>query len=214
MLNIVRANNSLTVTEKDDLIEAICNNCLFGIDYGKDPPLARIARINMYLHGDGGSRIYYADTLDKRFEPSHLEGDAEIAQNVEELRDLLRDNGGFDVVLTNPPFSMNKELKNDSEAVIVKQYDLAKRDKSSNALRPSLRSSVMSLERYWDLLKPGGRLLTVIDDTLLSSGNFAYVRRLHPGAVFDPRNYFVAGRYVSSFGLPSQNLGLVPGKET
>jgi len=114
--------------------------------------------------------------LDKRFEPSHLEGDAETVENVEELRKLLKEEGGFDIVLTNPPFSMKKEMKNDSEAVILKQYDLAKKKKSSGALRPSLRSSVMSIERYYDLLKEGGKLITVIDDTLLSSGNFDYLR--------------------------------------
>ena len=32
------------------------------------------------------------------------------------------------------------------------------------------------MERYYNLLKPGGKLITVIDDTLLSSGNFAYLR--------------------------------------
>ena len=34
----------------------------------------------------------------------------------------------------------------------------------------------MFMERYYDLLRHGGRLLTVIDDTLLSSDNFSYVR--------------------------------------
>jgi type I restriction enzyme M protein len=114
--------------------------------------------------------------LDKRLEASHLEGDAEIVENVEELHKLVKEEGGFDVVLTNPPFSMKKELRNESEAVILKQYDLARKSESSGALRPSLRSSVMSIERYYDLLKDDGRLITVIDDTLLSSGNFDYLR--------------------------------------
>ena len=34
----------------------------------------------------------------------------------------------------------------------------------------------MFVERYRDLLMPGGRLFTVIDETLLSSVNFDYVR--------------------------------------
>jgi type I restriction enzyme M protein len=32
---------------------------LFGIDAAKDPKLVRIARINMYLHGDEWDRVYY-----------------------------------------------------------------------------------------------------------------------------------------------------------
>ena len=30
-----------------------------------DPALARIARMNMFLHGDGGSKIFQLDSLDK-----------------------------------------------------------------------------------------------------------------------------------------------------
>src|SRR5207247_2268607 len=68
MRNRIRANKTLSITEKDDLIETLANECLYGLDFGKNPPIARIARINMYLHGDGGSRIYYADALDKHLE--------------------------------------------------------------------------------------------------------------------------------------------------
>ena len=183
MRNTIRANESLTTKEKEDLIDAVCNECLYGIDYGKDPPLARIARINMYLHGDGGSRIYYADALDPSLDTSTRNDDPEVVQNIQELKETLQGEWNFDVVLTNPPFSMTKEAKNPSERRILEQYDLARKDKSSSALCPSLRSSVMFLERYWHVLKPGGRLITVIDDTLLSSSVFSYVREFHPGEI-------------------------------
>ena len=68
MRNAVRANDSLNDSEKERLIETISSGRLYGIDFAKDPPLARVARINMYLHGDGGSRIYEADALDKSLE--------------------------------------------------------------------------------------------------------------------------------------------------
>ena len=174
MRNKVRCNTSLSSTERNTLIEKIANECIYGIDYGKDPPLARIARINMYLHGDGGSRIYYADALDKIVDDKAI-GDSEVVQNMEELRDKLRDVN-FDVVLTNPPFSMAKEFKNPSERRVLEQYDLSRVSATSTRTRPSLRSSVMFLERYSDVLRPGGRLVTVIDETLLSSGDFGYVR--------------------------------------
>jgi type I restriction enzyme M protein len=175
MRNQLRSNSSLSAEERKSLIESIGNECFYGVDYGKDPPLARIARINMYLHGDGGSRIYYADGLDKHLDSSH-EKDAEIVQNIEELRALIAGTGHFDVVLTNPPFSMTKERRNESERRILEQYDLAKRSTTAISLRPSLRSSIMFLERYYDLLRPGGKLVTIIDDTLLASTMFAYVR--------------------------------------
>jgi len=174
MRNTVRENGSLSRQEKDSLIDQVANNCIYGIDYGKDPPLARIARINMYLHGDGGSRIYYADTLDKAID-SQTREDPEVIQNMQELREFI-DNARFTVVLTNPPFSMTKEEKNPSERRILEQYKLGRKNDMSAGLRPSLRSSVMFVERYCDLLEPGGKLITVIDDTLMSSDKFKYVR--------------------------------------
>jgi type I restriction enzyme M protein len=175
MRNQVRANASLSPDQRDQLISTLCSECLFGVDAGKQPPLARIARINMYLHGDGGSRIYYADALDKQLLSPHG-ADPEIVQNVGELRDRLQAGLRFHVVLTNPPFSMSKELRNEADKKILSVYDLAKKDRDSVTLRSSLRSSVMFLERYYDLLLPGGMLLTVIDDTLLASANFNFVR--------------------------------------
>ena len=101
MRNKVRENGSLSVQEKDALIGRVANECVHGIDYGKDPPLARIARINMYLHGDGGSHIYAADALDKAVD-STAWSDPETVQNMRELRDNLS-RSRFNVVLTNPP---------------------------------------------------------------------------------------------------------------
>jgi type I restriction enzyme M protein len=175
MRNQVRANDNLSKDQKEDLIAKLCNECLYGIDAGKQPPLARIARINMYLHGDGGSRIYYADALDKELNSPHGV-DPEIVRNVAELRDSLASGLRFDVVLTNPPFSMSKEWRVESDKRLLAGYSLAKRDGNSITPRSSLRSSVMFLERYWDVLKAGGMLLTVIDDTLLASGKFDFVR--------------------------------------
>ena len=122
MRNKVRVDSSLSSQEKDKLIDLVANDCIYGIDYGQDPPLVRIARINMYLHGDGGSRIYYADALDKIIDSSNRV-DPEIVSNMQELKENL-DRSFFDVILTNPPFSMTKEAKNPSDLRILKQYTL------------------------------------------------------------------------------------------
>ena len=175
MRNRIRDNQSLTDTERRTLLEKVCNDCLYGIDYGKEPPLARIARINMYLHGDGGSRIYYADGLDKNLD-STREKDPEVVHNVEELRQALAQPLLFDVVLTNPPFSMTKSLKNETGSEILQQYVLGHRKKGTSKLRSSLRSSVMFIERYADLLRPGGMLITVIDESILAGPQYGFVR--------------------------------------
>ena len=174
MRNAARANGSLTNKQRELLIDYICNECIYGIDFGKSPPIARIARINMYLHGDGGSRIYYADALDKEVKPMPGQ-DMEVTKNLRELQQAIADGLRFNAVLTNPPFSMTKELTNEQEGRVLKLYNLGK-VAGTTRFRSSLRSNVMFMERYRDLLVPGGRLLTVIDDTLLASNDFSYVR--------------------------------------
>lgn len=175
MRDKVRSNDSLSSEKKEAIIQKISNESIYGVDLGKDPPLARIARANMYLHGDGGSHIYYADALDKEI-LSFAGEDRELERDLNELRSFFSDSPNFDVILTNPPFSMAKEWKNPYERRILQKYKIARRDETSSAFRPSLRSSILYMERYYELLKPGGKFLTVIDDTLLSSAVFRFVR--------------------------------------
>ncbi len=174
MRNQVRANRSLSRAEQEALIARICNESIYGVDFGTSPPIARIARINMYLHGDGGSRIYAADALDK--ELATVPGqEVELTRDQEELKTAIADGLRFQCVLTNPPFSMTKELRNETEGRILRQYDLAGMPGTSR-YRGSLRSNAMFMERYRDLLEDGGRLLTVIDDSLLAGDDFGFVR--------------------------------------
>ena len=175
MRDKIRKNASLSGPEKESLIEQVCNRSFYGIDYSKDPPLSRIARINMYLHGDGGSRIYFADGLDKMLDGSQ-EKDPEIIHNMKELHEHFATPMLFDVVLTNPPFSMTKSKSNDTERAILEQYTMARKNPTSGQLRSSLRSSVMFFERYADLLRPGGLLLTVIDESILAGPEYDFVR--------------------------------------
>ncbi len=174
MRNAVRRNNSLSREAKEKLIDQICNESLYGVDFGKSPPVARIARINMYLHGDGGSRIYYADALDKSLVSAPGQ-EAELTKDQEELKGAVDSGMRFQCVLTNPPFSMTKELSNETEARVLKQYDLA-RIEGTSRFRNSLRSNAMFMERYRDLLVEGGRMLTVIDDGMLAGDDFGNVR--------------------------------------
>jgi type I restriction enzyme M protein len=198
MRNEVRANHSLSEKESSRLNEQIANEALFGIDAGQDPPLARIARINMYLHGDGGSRIYAADSLDKTVQTGV--GDA-ASSELDELRKILMKGGGFDIALTNPPFSMGYSNNLPSEAQILEEYALARYGhEGTTKIRPSLSSRIMFIERYADLLKPGGRLLTVIDDATLNTGNLAYARSFI-------REQFIVRAIISLPGDAFQRVG-------
>ncbi len=175
MRNKIRNNSSLSIKEKEELLDKLSNEHLYGIDAGVEPPIARIARTNMYLHGDGGSRIYFTDALDKELLSDKSE-ETEVQLDKEELKQRIENGLRFDVALTNPPFAMRYELANTSEARVLSQYELARADDTTTRLKKSLRSSALFIERYCDLLRPGGKLLTVIDDTILSGKEYQYVR--------------------------------------
>lgn len=171
----VEQNVSLSDTQKQALKAQIAEKHVYGVDLGKEPPLARIARMNMYLHGDGGSSIFQADILDK--EIKNLDKDAELTAERNELRAMLKAGGVFDVVLTNPPFAKAYERKTDNEARILDGYDIAFTTKGGKRVqKPSLKSSLMFLERYHDLLVCGGRLVTIIDDGILSGDDYRWFR--------------------------------------
>ena len=62
LIAATRNDKRFTNTQRKQKINDICNNHLFGIEANER--ICRIARINMYLHGDGGSHIFHGDGLD------------------------------------------------------------------------------------------------------------------------------------------------------
>jgi type I restriction enzyme M protein len=167
----VSETGALSTGERNKLLTRIKEDAIFGIDVGREPPIARIARINMYLHGDGGSRIYIAEALDKTLEHQGYLS-AETAAEVKELRRHLTDGGGFDVILTNPPFSKEYDPKVSNSRKLLAEYEV----QGLVGKKASVRSSILFLERYADLLKPGGRVLAVIDDSILGGDRYAWAR--------------------------------------
>lgn len=91
--------------------------------------------------------------------------DQELATERKELKSIL-EMTSFDVVLTNPPFSMKYEQSKEDEKRILDQYEIAS---LGGKIAASLKSNIMFIERYCDLLKPGGKLLTVIDESVLNT---------------------------------------------
>lgn len=187
MKGLISNNNSYSDLKKNELIDKLCSNHIFGIDAAKDPKLARIARINMYLHGDGGSQIYMGDALNKEMSIDRTDSQ-EFQDKMEDMKDVFKPNT-FDVVITNPPFSMEYASKDPEQLKILKQYDLA----GPTTNPRSLRAGVMFIERYYGLLKPAGKLITVIDNTILNSNQFSYVQDYI-------RNHFIIKAVISLHG--------------
>ena len=190
------SNTSLSDERRSYLLNNVANSAICGIDAGTDPMVARIARINMYLHGDGGSRVYSTDALRIPPEPSPSDT-AEMKEEIRELRLLLTEGPPFDAVLTNPPFSMDYSDDVPEEKDILQKYELTS---YGGTRRRSLRSAVLFIERYWQLMRPGGILLTVIDDSVLSGKKMSFVRDFI-------REKFIIRAIVSLHGDAFQRAG-------
>lgn len=184
MIQKVRKLKGLSNLEKKSLEDKIRNQSIYGIDAGSDPKIYRIARMNMYLHGDGGSNIFFADSIDKkisRIGPPNSEVDFEL----KEVRKLMDgDKKKFDVILSNPPFSVKYSREDSEQAKVMDQYDLCF---EGNQKRKSLLSSVMFLERYRDLVSDSGRILAIIDESILSGDSYKSVRD------YIRRNFIIEG---------------------
>ncbi len=165
LLSSLRNDTRFSPKQKEELGEKIRNECLFGIEANER--VARTARINMYLHGDGGSHIFHGDGLDN--EPVLAEDMSD--ERKREVRDHIDkiENSSFDLVLTNPPFSMSYKAENDEEERILRQLSVAD---GAN----SVKSNILFLQRYYDLLKPGGEMMIVLDDTVLNGSTQKKVR--------------------------------------
>jgi len=186
MSKIINMNATLTNVQQDKLMDKLTTESLYGVDAGKDPPIARISRINMYLHGDGGSRIYFLDSLDKKLTIDKTMINRELKRDREELKKLLYNGLRFNVVLTNPPFAMRYSKKKPDDEKILEHYELAYVEaKKTKKMKASLRSSVMFLERYSELLEPHGKFLTLIDESILNTDSNEPIR------AFIKRNFVI-----------------------
>ena len=165
----VNANESLSNQAKKERRHAISNDQIYGIDFAKSPNLAKIARLNMYLHGDGGSRIYNVDGLDLDIGHDTTDIPEETTEK-DELRDLKM-AGRVDAVLTNPPFSKRYEKEKLGDARVLSQYEVA-------VGKRNLLAKLMFFEMYFRYLKPRGRLVSVIDDGFLNASSYRWFREM------------------------------------
>lgn len=167
-----------TDDEKAIRVRKLSTECLFGVD--ANARMARVAKMNMIMHGDGHTCVYHYDGL------LNING---VFEN------------RFDLILTNPPFGsrVNKNLLI-SEA--ERFTDLVKKQRNISLYgedyvkslgqvedhigQPLLSlfetgkytniSEVLFIERCLNLLKPEGRMGIVLPDGVLSNENLQAVR--------------------------------------
>ena len=170
-------------TNEDGRLKDLSHNCIFGID--ANPRMARTAKMNMIMHGDGHGGVHHHDGL------LNVNG---IFEN------------RFDVILTNPPFGsrVEKSLKiteadKFTDEAKIKQYTErygVAYIKALEQVNGNIGKSVLSLyesgklsgltevlfiERCLRLLRPGGRLGIVLPEGVLNNTNLQSVRELFEG---------------------------------
>ncbi|MDE2785116.1 MAG: N-6 DNA methylase [Chloroflexota bacterium] len=137
-------------------VHDIASTHLFGVDF--NPVLVRAAQMNLVMHGDGSTNVYHANTL---LPPGEWPEDEpnNVQRNVR--------MGGFDAILTNPPFGDKIQI---DDPHILAQYSLT-------LGRSSVPPDQLFIERSLQLLRPGGRLAIVLPDSILTNPGLLEVRR-------------------------------------
>ena len=176
-------NQELDTIHTDSRLQHLSSDCIFGTD--ANPRMARTAKMNMIMHGDGHGGVHHHDGL------LNVNG---IFEN------------RFDVILTNPPFGsrVEKSLKiteadKFTDEAKIKHYTKRYGEEYIKALEQvngNIGESVLSLydsgklsgltevlfiERCLRLLKPGGRLGIVLPEGVLNNTQLQSVRELFEG---------------------------------
>ena len=173
-----KMNFEVDVNNPKGRLRSLSFDCIYGTD--ANPRMARTAKMNMIMHGDGHGGVHHHDGL----------------LNVNGIWD-----GRFDVILTNPPFGarVDKDIKiteadkfTDETKIkaYVKRYGeeyLAALRQVNDHIGESLLdqfgvgkmsglTEVLFIDRCLNLLKPGGRLGIVLPEGLLNNTNLQNVR--------------------------------------
>lgn len=123
--------------------------------------LGTATKVNMILHGDGSTNIFVGAQKGDGLLPfnEYIKASAPNALNKEfdDKHYTQKVNGQFDLILTNPPFSVS--LDNDTKKKVGKSFLFGEKKNSEN----------LFIERYYQLLKDGGRLAVVLPESVFDT---------------------------------------------
>ena len=151
--------NSLKENNPNQKIHNYISNYVFGIDINKS--IARIAKMKLLLTANVSTNINCFNSLD----------------DLGKLKNSLKQEVGFDIVLTNPPFGA--KINNSS---ILAKYDLGhrwntkKKYNKTKKVLVSQNAEILFIERCLLLLKEGGRMGIVLPNGNLENPSLEYLR--------------------------------------
>lgn len=136
---------------------------IYGIEINFN--LGTAAKVNMILHGDGSTNVFVKDGLlpfkfyDKETAPNFLKQyEQDNAYFDKEV------NGQFNVIITNPPFSV--DLDNETKKNVKREFIFGDKKNSEN----------LFVERWYQLLKPNGRFGVVLPESVFDTTENKYIR--------------------------------------
>ena len=138
--------------------------------YGSEinPNLGTSIKVNMILHGDGSANIFVGsskgDGLSKFSKYQKLDGNNVLEQSKTSLVYAKDVNEAFDVIITNPPFSV--DLDNDTKRTLNSSFIFGGKKNSEN----------LFIERWYQLLKPNGRFGVVLPESVFDTTENKYIR--------------------------------------
>jgi type I restriction enzyme M protein len=127
--------------------------------------LGTATKVNMILHGDGSTNIFVKDGLlpfvkyEKETAPNAMKNSQQDEQYFN--KDI---NGNFDLILTNPPFSV--DLDNETKKTLTKSFIFGNKKNSEN----------LFIERWYQLLRENGRLAAVLPESVYDTTENKYIR--------------------------------------
>lgn len=129
---------------------------IYGTEISTD--LGTAVKVNMILHGDGASNIFCGNDKGDGLAPFRTyikpNGDtSELNHSINKSIYPYELNERFDVILSNPPFSV--KLSEKTQENIKNNFELEYKDNNSE---------VVFIERYYQLLKPKGRMAIVLPE--------------------------------------------------
>lgn len=136
---------------------------IYGIEHNFN--LGTASKVNMILHGDGSTNIFVKDGLlpfcyySKETAPNALNN-----SRIDSVYDNKNVNGQFDVVVSNPPFSV--DLDNDTKNTLGASFLFGSKKNSEN----------LFIERYYHLLREGGRMGIVLPESVFDTTENKYIR--------------------------------------
>ncbi len=136
---------------------------IYGIEHNFN--LGTASKVNMVLHGDGSTNIFVKDGL-LPFNYYKKENGINILKNSKDDEKYFDKsiNGKFDIVITNPPFSV--DLDKDTKKTLKDSFVFGDKKNSEN----------LFVERWYQLLKENGRLGVVLPESVFDTAENKYIR--------------------------------------